>query len=94
MATVNYNIRIDKELRDQAFAVLDRYGLPPSQAVKIFLNQIARTNSIPLSFDYEQQPNLSTQRAINELENGGGTSYTNLEDLLVEHDDYANFTNQ
>ncbi len=85
MTTVNYNIRIDKELRDQAFAVLDRYGLPPSQAVKIFLNQIARTNRIPLSFDYEQQPNMITQRAINELENGGGTAYANLEDLLVEY---------
>ncbi len=94
MTTVNYNIRIDKELRDKAFSVLERYGLPPSQAVKIFLNQIARTNSIPLSFDYEKQPNAITQRAIDELENGKGTSYNSLDDLLAEHDDYANFANK
>ncbi len=56
MTTVNYNIRLDKELRDQAFSVLDSYGLPPSQAIKIFLKQIAKTNSIPLSFDYAQIP--------------------------------------
>ncbi len=91
MTTVNYNLRLDKELRDQAFAVLDRYGLPPSQALKIFLKQIARTNSIPLSFDYENEqrnfvPNAETKQAIlqarEEYATGSLTRYKNADEAM------------
>ena len=53
MSTTNYNIRLDKELKDKAFSVLEGYGLTPSQAIKLFLHQVAETNSVPLSFDYQ-----------------------------------------
>lgn len=69
MSTVNYNIRIDKELRDQAFSVLESYGLPPSQAFKLFLKQIAGTGTIPLSFDWDKKPNVTTQKAMLEALN-------------------------
>ena len=45
MTTTNYNIRLEQELRDRAFAVFERYGLAPSQAIKLFLNQVADTQS-------------------------------------------------
>lgn len=57
MTTTNYNIRLDQELRDKAFAVFESYGLTPSQAIKLFLNQVAETNSVPLSFDYQTKVN-------------------------------------
>lgn len=53
MSAISYNMRIDKQLRDEAFSVLDSYGLTPSQAFKLFLKQIATTKKIPLSFDYQ-----------------------------------------
>ncbi|MGP5121174.1 type II toxin-antitoxin system RelB/DinJ family antitoxin [Psychrobacter sp. AOP22-C1-22] len=53
MSTTNYNIRLDQELKEKAFSVLEGYGLTPSQAIKLFLNQVAETNSVPLSFDYQ-----------------------------------------
>lgn len=52
MTATNYNIRIDRELRDRAFAVFESYGLAPAQAIKLFLNQVADTRTVPLSFDY------------------------------------------
>ncbi len=66
MATTNYNLRLDKELKDNAFSVFDSYGLTPSQAIKLFLNQVAKTQVIPLSFDWKQAriPNAETERAI------------------------------
>lgn len=53
VTTTNYNIRLDQDLRDRAFSVLESYGLTPSQAIRLFLYQIADTNAIPLSFDYQ-----------------------------------------
>ena len=53
MTTTNYNIRLDQELKDKAFAVFESYGLTPSQAIRLFLNQVADTNAVPLSFDYQ-----------------------------------------
>lgn len=60
MSTTNYNIRLDQELKDKAFSVLEGYGLAPSQAIKLFLHQVAATNSIPLSFDYQTMPSTNT----------------------------------
>lgn len=54
MATTNFNIRLDTELRDQAFPVLEHYGLSASLAFKLFLKQVAETKKVPLSFDYAQ----------------------------------------
>lgn len=65
MTTTNFNIRLDKELRDKAFPVFERYGLSASQAFKLFLTQVAETNQIPLSFDYAATvPNAKTAQAI------------------------------
>ena len=44
MTTTNYNIRLDQELKENAFAVFESYGLTPSQAIKLFLTQVAQTN--------------------------------------------------
>ena len=59
MSTTNYNIRLDHELKEKAFSVFESYGLTPSQAIKLFLNQVAETNSIPLSFDYQTMPSTN-----------------------------------
>jgi addiction module antitoxin, relB/dinJ family len=92
MATTNYNIRLEQELRDRAFAVFERYGLAPSQAIKLFLNQVADTQSIPLSFNHhagraEHIPNALTRQALLEaIENRKNAvpdrGYNNLDDMM------------
>jgi|TARA_R110001606_G_scaffold286840_1_gene435013 RHH-type transcriptional regulator, rel operon repressor / antitoxin RelB len=67
MTTTNYNLRLDQELKDSAFAVFESYGLTPSQAIKLFLTQVAQTNQVPLSFEYQKvaavsQDKLSTYK--------------------------------
>lgn len=72
MATTNFNLRLEQELRDKAFPVFERYGLSASQAFKLFLTQVAETNKIPLSFDYaesEPTPNSITKKALLEAKN-------------------------
>lgn len=66
--TTNYNLRIDTELKERAFLVFEKYGLTASQAMKLFLTQVANTNAIPLSFDYAKNSlelSKTTKRAEN-----------------------------
>ncbi len=82
MSTTNYNVRLDQNLKDKAFSVIESYGLTPSQAIRLFLNQIADTNEIPLSFDYQPKLNAQTIAAIAEV--GKGSKYDSFGDLMDE----------
>lgn len=68
----SYTFRLDEELKQEAFSVFRSYGLNPAQAIKMILQQVARTKSIPVQLDY--QPNDETIRAMQELKDGKGTS--------------------
>lgn len=84
MTTTNYNIRLDQDLKDRSFSVLESYGLTPSQAIRLFLNQVADTNAVPLSFDYQPKLNAQTIAAIAEIASGEGAKYDNFDDLMGE----------
>lgn len=73
MSTTNYNIRLDQELKEKAFSVFESYGLTPSQAIKLFLNQVAETNTVPLSFDYHSKPSNSPLQAVTALDDSNHT---------------------
>ena len=64
MTTTNYNIRLDQELKENAFAVFASYGLTPSQAIKLFLTQVAQTNQVPLSFEYQKVSAVSQDELL------------------------------
>ena len=87
MTAVTYNIRLDQELRDEAFEVLDSYGLTPSQAIKLFLKQVAKTRTVPLTFDYQKDYQLSPQgehllrQTIQEFDNGEYETFTTMDDF-------------
>ncbi len=84
MTTTNYNIRLDQDLKDRSFSVLESYGLTPSQAIRLFLNQVADTNAVPLSFDYQPKLNAQTIAAIADIANGKGTKYESFSDFMDE----------
>ena len=64
MTTTNNNIRLDQELKENAFAVFESYGLTPSQAIKLFLTQVAQTNQVPLSFEYQKVSAVSQDELL------------------------------
>jgi RHH-type transcriptional regulator, rel operon repressor / antitoxin RelB len=84
MSATNYNVRLDQDLKDRAFAVIESYGLTPPQAIRLFLNQIADTNTVPLSFDYQSKINAQTIAAIAEIADGKGTKYDSFGDFMNE----------
>ena len=66
MDYTNFNMRLDNNLRWRAYPVLEQYGLTPSQAVRMFFNQIAQTGKVPLSFDWADNQVL-TPKAVAQL---------------------------
>ena len=59
---VNFNMRLEAELKEQVTPILEDYGLTMPQAFKLFLNQIVKTKAIPLSFDYAREPALTLKQ--------------------------------
>lgn len=94
MANTNYNIRIEQDLRDRAFSVLENYGLAPAQAIKLFLKQVADTQTVPLSFNHHQNsniPNAITRKAIEEAEADFATAerYKTIEEAIAAMQELA-----
>lgn len=86
MSTINFNFRMNTSLKERAFPIIESYGLTPAQAIKLFLNQIAITQTIPLSFEHNAGhiPNALTRQAIEEAEAEFATAirYQSVEDAL------------
>ncbi len=49
--TAVYQLRLDEQEKQQAFAVLAELGISPAQAIRIFLRQVVATRSIPFSIE-------------------------------------------
>lgn len=88
MTAVNFNMRLDQDLKDRAGEVLESYGLTTAQAVKLFLTQIVKTNTVPLSFDYNNTHRLSAngerllRESIADFENGNFSEYHSVNELM------------
>ena len=66
MATVNMSIRMDKELKKQADAMLSDMGLNMTTAMNMFLRQVVRQGRIPFEIATDI-PNAETLAAIKEM---------------------------
>lgn len=71
MATSNLNIRIDDNLKSQAKAILDGYGISPSQAVKMFFLELVATRQFPLSLNHQASLPADHQKATHTLSANG-----------------------
>ena len=71
-----YSIRIDDELKEKAFPIIEKYGLTPAQAIKLFLKQVADRKILPLSFNYQaDEPNEETKQAMLAADKGLNDCY-------------------
>ncbi len=83
MGYTNFNMRLDDGLRGRAYPIFEHYGITPSQAVRMFFNQVANTGQIPLSFDWADKiPNQTTINAIKEVENGEVEKLGNIDEAI------------
>lgn len=67
MTTEPTSLRLDSDAKRQAYAVFEQVGLKPTQAINLFLKQVALRGGIP--FDIKA-PNADTLEVMEELESG------------------------
>lgn len=101
MTTSTFNVRLDENLRSQATQIFESYGLSPTQAVKLFFNQVVATKTIPLNFEYKKNelerdwlPNLATQQSLleahQEYQSGKLERYKTAEEAMQAMQKFAN----
>lgn len=87
MTPVSTNIKIDADLKEQAQALFESFGLSLSAAINMFLRQSVREQAIPFRIG-NPLPNLETLRSIENARNGIGLSrrFSSVDDLMEDLD--------
>jgi DNA-damage-inducible protein J len=65
MTSTNLNIRIEKEIKDQADRIFSELGLNMTTAINVFLRTTIRENGIPFALKLDV-PNKTTAAVIEE----------------------------
>jgi DNA-damage-inducible protein J len=82
--TTTIQIRVDEDLKRQATKVLGRMQITMSQAIKMFLGQIANQKRIPLEY---LELNEETKKIMAEVDAGIGLhEVSSVEELMKELD--------
>ena len=87
-ATSNMNIRMDKEVKEQAQKIFAQLGMDMTTAVNVFLRQTIRHNGFPFELRLDT-PNEETMAAIREVQQMKqdptlGKSYTDVDEMMKE----------
>ena len=89
MATTNLNIRVDKDIKDQADQIYSELGLNMTTAINMFLRTTIRDHGIPFALKLDV-PNEVTAAAIEEgrriASDSSVKGYTNMDDLRAALD--------
>ena len=73
--------RLDRDTKDRAAEALREMGLSVSEAIRLLLRRVAEEKRLPFAV---QVPNASTIRAMNELNEGRGQRFENVEELFQD----------
>ncbi len=73
--------RIDTETKERAADALDAMGLTISDAIRLLMLRIADERRLP--FDVKA-PNVTTRKAIAELEAGKGRQFSSVDALMAD----------
>ena len=88
MANANLSIRVDKETKEKANELFNKFGLTMTTAVNMFLRTAIRENRILFELKLEEDPNKITMKAIEEgrkiAKDDNVKGYNSIEDLRKE----------
>ena len=83
MKTTNLNIRVDKEIKEDAETIFEELGLNMSSAINIFLKKVINERGLPFSVTLPK-PNRKTSKAIKQGEkiiNDNTPGYESIDEL-------------
>jgi len=73
--------RLDRDTKDRATEALREMGLSVSEAIRLLLRRVAEEKRLPFAV---QVPNAATVRAMDELNQGRGQRFENVEELFQD----------
>ena len=73
--------RIDGNTKERATAVLEGMGLSVSEAIRLLMQYVAEEKQLPFAIE---SPNAVTTKAMEDLEEGRGARFDNLEKLFQD----------
>ena len=86
--TSNMNIRMDKDVKEQAQRIFSQLGMDMTTAVNVFLRQVIRHNGLPfeLRLDTPNEETLAAIREVQEMKKDPsiGKSYTDVDEMMKE----------
>jgi len=84
MKTAAVHSRIEPEIKAQAESILQRLGVSPTEAIRMFYTQITFRNGLPFSVDI---PIETTGKALNDSRAGRNLErFENVDDLMRSWD--------
>ena len=88
MDATNINIRMEKNLKNQAETLFSELGMNMTTAFNIFVRQSVRQGKIPFEISLNE-PNAETISAIKEVQEmkkkpSSGKSYTDVDEMMKE----------
>ena len=88
MSSVSMNVRMDKNIKEQAQKLFSEFGLDMTTAINIFLRQSIREQKIPFEVRMNT-PNKETFEALEEvrkmkLDPSKSKSYQDVDEMLRE----------
>ena len=88
MSSVSMNVRMDKNIKEQAQKLFSEFGLDMTTAINIFLRQSIREQKIPFEVRMNT-PNKETLEALEEvrkmkLDPSKSKSYQDVDEMLRE----------
>jgi DNA-damage-inducible protein J len=81
MKTAAVHSRIQPEIKEQAEGILQRLGLSPTEAIRMFYTQIALRNGLPFDVSI---PNNETTKALEDSRSGRNLERFNSTEELFE----------
>lgn len=82
MANETIQTRVSPTLKKEAEDLFAQMGLNMSDAIRMFLQQSVNVGGIPFT-PRAKRPNAETIAAMEEAESGGGTLYSNADELFA-----------
>ena len=80
MSTKIVQSRVKDELKTRADDIFNQIGITTAEAIRMFLQQVVNVGGLPFT-PRIKQPNKETLQAIQELEDGKGKKFSNLDDF-------------
>ena len=70
MSTVNFNMPVEKELKDKTSQIFENYGMTTAQAVRMFLVNVDKTKKFRYQFDYQADNLVLGAETLQAIEQG------------------------